>query len=155
MAYKKTRKTNKVPLLSEFLFFGSFAFLDQWCKFFIRTYTDFTYYIIEPWIGWEYLGNEGVAFGLPVPNKVLIVITPIILFFLSYFFLQQKKPSKKFCIGYILILGGALSNFIDRILFGLTIDYFRFITSVFNIADMMIVAGAILLILEEYHNKKK
>jgi len=39
-------------------------------------------------------------------------------------------------------------------LLGITIDYFRIITSIFNIADVMIIVGAGLLIIEEYKNKK-
>ena len=68
--------------------------------------------------------------------------------------IRNKKPSTTLCAAYILILGGALSNFIDRLLFGITIDYFRILTSVFNVADIMIVVGAGLLIVEEYKKKK-
>ena len=154
MKPKKNIYKKNIVLLGGFLFFAFFAFLDQWLKFFARTHREYTHYIIEPWIGWEYLGNGGVAFGIPVPNTLLLIVTPFILLFLSRFFLQHKKPSTTLCVAYILILGGALSNFIDRLLFGITIDYFRILTSVFNVADIMIVVGAGLLIVEEYKKKK-
>jgi len=50
---------------------------------------------------------------------------------------------------------GALSNLIDRVLFSITIDYLRIFTSVINIADIMIVAGVVLLVLSEISKKSK
>ena len=49
-------------------------------------------------------------------------------------------------IGLSLIVGGAIGNLIDRILYGYVIDFFDFrIWPVFNIADSAIVIGQILV----------
>lgn len=104
----------------------------------------FTAYLVPHWIGWEYFANPGVAFGVPVPNGVIVVITPIIVFFLLLSFLRSSRLRQQWAL--ILIIGGATSNFIDRVLFGVTIDYIRLFTAVINIADLMIVGGGLLLL---------
>ncbi len=57
--------------------------------------------------------------------------------------------------GFALIVGGAIGNVIDRVLFGHVIDYFLFYTqswsfAVFNLADAFISVGAALVILDEF-----
>ena len=130
-----------------FIFVGFFLLLsDQLLKYLARTSADFTYYIWQPWLGWEYLANPGVAFGIPVPNFIILLVTPLIIFWLAHMLATKKQISNKFFLGTLLILTGAISNFIDRVIFDFTIDYFRVITSVINIADISIVIGALLLI---------
>lgn len=130
---------------------GLFLLADQWLKFFARTNPFFDW---QPsrWFGWDYFENPGVAFGLPIPNAVLLIITPIILLGLAWWF-GKKKRDRRYVLGFSLILFGAISNYIDRMLFGVTIDYLRFFTSVINLADVMIVCGAGLLLLCETNKK--
>lgn len=52
-------------------------------------------------------------------------------------------------LGASLLIAGALSNLIDRTVYGFTIDYIRMFTSIFNLADLSIVVGAILLLKNE------
>ena len=85
----------------------------------------------------------------------MIFVTPLILLGLAVLLLKtfHKQPN---CAGaYVLIIGGAVSNYIDRVLFGFTIDYIRLFTGVINIGDIMIIIGAILLILYEKKEVKK
>ncbi len=118
---------------------GIFLFLDQLFKFLAHTNQSFQAYLIDPWLGWEYLANRGVAFGAPVPNMFLVA--------------EKKHKTPHYVIAVALILVGAVSNYIDRVLFGITIDYLRIITAVFNIADVMILAGALWILFDEYtHN---
>lgn len=127
---------------------GGFLFaVDQGLKWYARTYPTFSWYVIDPWVGWEYLENPGIAFGIPIPNPVLIVITPIIFLALTAWFLHKKEKSLLELWAFILITAGAVSNFIDRAIFEVTLDYLRFITSVMNLADVYIVLGALLLIM--------
>lgn len=127
---------------------GLFLLLDQGLKFLARTNQGFQWTVFDGWLGWEYLANPGVAFGLPIPNTIILFITPLIL--LGLFTLYgKKKRSPWYSAGLFLIVFGAVSNYIDRILFGVTIDYLRFFTSIINIADVMIVLGAGLLIMNE------
>ncbi len=125
---------------------GVFLFLDQLLKYIIRTNPFSSFYIWKPWLGWEYFANPGIAFSLPFSQILLAILTPIILLWLYYAVSKEKKQNNFLVAGLVLIIFGAVSNFIDRMLFGITIDYLRIATSVINIADIIIVLGVILLI---------
>jgi signal peptidase II len=146
-------KSIKVHLLVS-LISGLFLLVDQVLKYFARTNPDFTSYLWKPWLGWEYFPNNGIAFSLPFPNTLLIILTPLIILALFIFLTKQKTPSSYFIFGIILIIGGAVSNLIDRILFTATIDYLRILTGVINLADVMIVVGAGLLVWGEIKNRQ-
>ncbi len=137
------RKKNHVLLLltSGFLFF-----VDQYLKQYARTHQEHHSYIIDPWLGWEYFANPGVAFSIPVPNALLIFATPLILIAIVVYVGKKNVITAHQLFGVFLIFFGAVSNLIDRILFEATIDYLRIITAVINIADIMILAGALLLL---------
>lgn len=118
---------------------------DQLLKYFAYTNQSYTKYLVKPHLGWEYLGNTGIAFSLPIPNLVLILVSPLIIFALAIL-LTKNLNQNKVVLALTLIIFGATSNYIDRVFFALTIDYIRVWTSVFNLADIMIVTGALLLI---------
>lgn len=144
----------KIRTISLLSLSGFFLLFDQILKYFARLNPDFTYYLWKPRLGWEYYTNTGIAFSLPFPNTILIIITPLIILGLIIFLLNKKTKTNLFCLGTYLILAGAISNLMDRLLFSATIDYLRLITSVINLADILVVGGAALLILNEYKNKK-
>ncbi|HAT04032.1 MAG TPA: hypothetical protein DCS29_04665 [Candidatus Magasanikbacteria bacterium] len=133
---------------------GFFLLLDQILKFIARTNPHSTYYIWKPWIGWEYFENKGIAFSIPLPQPVIILLTPIIILFIMYWWSKKKYKAAIHYLATTLIIAGALSNFIDRILFSITIDYLRIATSVINIGDILIVIGAIMFILGERKKEK-
>ena len=71
-------------------------------------------------------------------------------------YLLRKHPGQKlFCFALACILGGAVGNVIDRVLYGYVVDFLQFhwqnrwYFPAFNIADMAITVGAIGLILDE------
>ena len=123
---------------------GFLFFLDQILKYIARTNPE-NIFVWKKIIGWEYYANIGVAFNLPLPNYLVIFLTPLIIFGMIVFFLKKTNNNFLNNPGTILIILGAISNYADRILFGFTIDYIRILTSVINLADLMIVAGVILL----------
>ena len=145
----------KTHIITSVISSGFFLLLDQTLKFIARSNPDASYYLWKPWIGWEYFKNTGIAFGLPLPQPIVLLLTPIIIILIVGWWTQKKKPNNLFYLGTILIIAGALSNFIDRILFSITIDYLRIFTSIFNIADMLIVVGAGFLFLQEINKTKK
>jgi len=135
-------------LLSGFLFV-----LDQILKYLAFHHQNFKFYILKTWLGWEYFPNPGIAFSLPVPQVAILLLTPLILIALAYWWYKNKHKTNNFYLGVCLIFAGAISNLIDRVFFSITIDYFRVLTSVMNLADITIVIGAILLLSKT--NKKK
>ena len=68
--------------------------------------------------------------------------------------LRRNTSKTRFALALTLILGGALGNVIDRVLYGHVVDFLLFYWKdwyypAFNVADMGIVCGAILMVLDE------
>ena len=124
--------------------------LDQIIKFFIRNSMNIgdSIPVINNIFHITYVTNFGAGFGIMKGKTTLliwfsIIVIGIILFY--YDKIQEKKPLQIF-LG--LILGGTLSNLIDRLLFGFVIDFLDFrIWPVFNIGDSCICIGAAGLII--------
>lgn len=97
-----------------------------------------------------YIQNSGAAFGiLENQRSFFIVVTLLILICGIYFYPALRHKSSDLNFGAALLFGGAVGNLIDRIRFGIVIDYFDIhFWPIFNIADMAIVAGVIIII---YH----
>src|SRR3989339_869476 len=136
------RKSYLLPLVTS----GFFFCLDQILKYMAHSTATTPHYLIDPWLGWEYLANPGIAFSVPFPNAALIIGTPIILIGLLVYLGRKKHRTPSHLYGASLIFFGAVSNLIDRVLFSITIDYVRILTTVLNIADIMIVMGTLLII---------
>lgn len=132
-----------------FVVAGAFFIVDQLLKTIARSFPDTTVDLIGSFIRWELFNNTGIAFSLFIPNWLVLIITPVLLVTILFFFLHNKKRTPQRLFAVFLILFGAISNYIDRFLFSVTIDYLRIGSSVINLADIMIVAGAIRLIVSE------
>ena len=98
--------------------------------------------------------NKGVSYGL-FPQQsyagqlIIIFLSLIICVWIAKFITNSDIRYRS--ITLILILAGASSNMIDRLIYGAVADFFHFeIASyswyVFNIADMYIVSGLLILI---------
>jgi signal peptidase II len=67
----------------------------------------------------------------------------------------RKAPDQRlFCLAAALIIGGAIGNLIDRLVFGEVIDFLDFFWNqwhwpAFNLADSAITIGAVVMILDE------
>lgn len=143
----------RIRSLAIFLLGGSFFIFDQILKKLAANNIDFTWYIWKPWIGWEYFENTGVAFGIPIPWYMAFVYTPILIIGLFLYFRGQKNTLLSF-FGGVLIFFGAMSNLFDRISYHFTIDYIRIFTSILNLADIMIVVGALILFWKKSYQKQ-
>ena len=124
---------------------GFFLYADQLLKYLARSFSDFSYYFFKPWLGWEYFENAGVAFGIPVPSIVSILLSVVIIVAVLFWAITRPQKENLMILGFYLIVGGAISNLYDRIAFSFTTDYIRLGQSVVNIADLMIVGGFVLI----------
>ncbi len=104
--------------------------------------------------------NEGIAFGIHLPKIIQIIGTIIILIILFQFALKylskEEKPSflKHWLLG--AVIGGGIGNLIDRILYGSVVDFIVLgPIHVFNIADIGITIGLILLFATMVIDEKK
>jgi signal peptidase II len=94
-----------------------------------------------------YIMNPGAAFGILPNQKVLFIITGLLLVIGVLAFYSKLPPGKKILrIGLGLVLGGALGNLVDRLRFGRVVDFLDFrVWPVFNLADTAIFLGVCLL----------
>lgn len=104
----------------------------------------------------EFVRNYGAAFNLLSGSRLFLsFISVISTIILSYFiFLSENKLINK--LGLSFILAGSIGNGIDRILRGYVIDFIKikYIDfPVFNIADLAINVGVLLLIINYFKNK--
>ena len=153
---------NKLNLRLSFLFLF-LVILDQITKalviFFFELYESI---VILPFFNITFVVNYGFAFGLfnnPSLNQILvsIIILIIILYFL---YLLMKTQDKIFQLTLVIILAGAIGNFIDRIYRGYVVDFIdiyigKFHWPAFNIADSCITVGFVIMMINILFLNKK
>ena len=106
----------------------------------------------------EYVRNYGAAFNIFSGSRLFLSFISIIsTIILSYFiFIRENKLINKY--GLSFILAGSIGNGIDRILNGYVIDFIKikFIDfPVFNIADIVINIGVLILMISYFRYKNK
>lgn len=95
-----------------------------------------------------YVENRGAAFGLFQNNQIVFVIIASLAAIYGIYYLCTKKVHIVGRIGIMMLISGALGNLIDRLRLGYVVDFldFRIVWQyVFNIADVFVVVGTILL----------
>lgn len=98
------------------------------------------------------ISNTGIAYGIGQGRKVIIIIGNIIIIYLLLKFLikNYKNLTNIVKFSLVIIISGGLSNLVDRIFRGYVVDYIDISKvinyPVFNIADISIVVGVILLV---------
>jgi signal peptidase II len=102
--------------------------------------------------------NAGAAFGILQNQRwFFIVITIIVVVGIIYYLLQLKGVKKLMSWALALILGGALGNFVDRLLYGEVVDFvdvkivvgtFYYDFPIFNVADSALVIGVGILLID-------
>ena len=104
-----------------------------------------------------YIRNTGGAFGIMRNStNLFIVISVIVIIFIIYFLFEEKNKDALILVFSALVLGGALSNLIDRIRLGYVIDFLDFLVwPVFNIADAAISVGMVMLFIRIIFKKEK
>lgn len=99
-----------------------------------------------------YICNKNIAFGIPIPDFLFwlfwLLIVALLLIMLYEKYPIAASPVRKYdTLFIIIILAGAISNIIDRLFFGCVIDFIDLkFWPVFNLADIFITIGAIMLI---------
>lgn len=105
--------------------------------------------IIENIFHLTYVENRGAAFGMLQNSQwIFIIVAVVAAVFGLYYIHTNKKINLIGKSGIVLIISGALGNLIDRVRLGFVVDYFDFRIIwqyVFNVADVFVVVGTILL----------
>jgi signal peptidase II len=101
--------------------------------------------------------NQGIAFGLPIPSAgrwIIILATVVVLYVLSGMFVKADHRDWGRLLAVQLVGAGAIGNLIDRVRWDRGVvdfigpfDIGSMQAPIFNIADMAITTGAVLLAL--------
>ncbi len=142
--------------------------LDQLSKFWIRgnvaPYNDIN--IIADYFIITNVENSGAFLGLgsdfsPVIKSILLLALPVgVLVTVLVYVFKDKSIDKLSLIGYSSIIGGGIGNIYDRFLYGSVTDFLFidlggvFKTGIFNIADLSVTTGMILIIWASFKNKE-
>ena len=106
--------------------------------------------------------NEGVAFGLFSFNEKnlynFLTLFILIIIFVILYMTSKSSGFKKYSL--LMILGGALGNVFDRIIYKAVPDFIDFHVGnfhwfIFNVSDIFISAGVILMVILELFDKPK
>ena len=141
--------------------------LDQLSKILIRNNVD--QYSEVKLIG-EYfiltnVENSGAFLGMgsdfsPFIKTIFLLILPVIVLICVIVYVYRDKQIDKISlIGFCLIIGGGIANIYDRILYGSVTDFLFidlggiFKTGIFNIADLSVTTGMILILLMSFRSK--
>tara|TARA_B100001029_G_C14987749_1_gene410058 strand:+ start:471 stop:932 length:462 start_codon:yes stop_codon:yes gene_type:complete len=107
----------------------------------------------------DYVKNYGAAFNLFSGSRIFLsILSFLITIVLLYIILYRKDIKNIDLLSYSFILGGTVGNGLDRIFKGYVIDFINlnFIKfPVFNISDISINIGLILIIYSLIKNKRK
>jgi signal peptidase II len=116
--------------------------------------------VIEGYWEWELAMNDGAAFSnFRGGQVVLSVIAFGALVLLAVMVLRTRPEESIKRVALALIAGGALGNLVDRVLEGAVVDFVRWRFGdhrwpIFNIADVALVVGVVLLLVEGWFVRK-
>lgn len=142
--------------------------IDQISKFIVRA--KIAQYEVIELIGESFIltkvENEGAFLGMgsdlsPTLKWILLLILPVIVLGgVLYYIMTNKTLDRLSLIAFCCIIGGGIANVFDRFMYGSVTDFFHidlggiFRTGIFNLADMSVSFGMILLIVASFQQKK-
>ena len=144
----------------------SIAF-DQFSKVWVRN--NFENYSEKNLIGEFFtlikVENTGAFLGMgselsEIPRIILLIVLPVVvLISITIYTYIEKTLDKISIIGFSLIIGGGIANIFDRIVYGSVTDFLYinlggiFKTGIFNIADLSVTTGMILILISSFKRK--
>ena len=115
---------------------------------------------LTPFFDYVLVWNTGISYGLlaGLTPEMLLLVMALAVAALGWWWVKEDAILTR--IGIALAIGGAFSNAIDRMVYGAVADFFHFHLDtwsfyVFNIADVAISAGVVLLIVDVLRPHRK
>ena len=148
-----------------FLFIALIFIADRVSKIIILNIfekSEFTSIKINSFLNFSLVWNDGIAFGLFSLEKNFYynILTSIILLITMFIiFLAYKASNLLEKLSYLMIAGGASGNIFDRLYYSSVVDFIdititNFHWFIFNVADIFITLGIVILLTREFLNKK-
>ena len=136
-------------------------FLDRYSKFeILRNFSENSFYVND-FLNFYLIWNTGIGFGLLSfdTNLIYNLITTLIGLLIIILIMIGIKSESSEKIIFSIIVGGALGNFYDRIVFNAVPDfidlhYGNFHWFTFNVADIFITIGVIAFLIKGFFLKR-
>jgi signal peptidase II len=139
--------------------------LDQLTKYLVRsTFSLHESIEVTPFFNLVFVFNRGAAFSFLSDasgwQRIFFIALALAASLWIVWLLRKHASQVLFCLALSLILGGAIGNVIDRLVFGAVVDFLDFHLRgshwpVFNAADSAISCGAALLVWEALTAKRR
>ena len=112
--------------------------------------------VLTPFMDFVLLWNRGVSYSLFESNMQWALVLFSVCISIVLWRWLARTPRKLSAVGLGLVIGGALGNSVDRLIYGAVADFVHlfwgnFHWYVFNLADCAIVAGVVLLFYDSWH----
>ena len=133
--------------------------IDQGAKLLIQTRMEIgeSIPVFGPYFQLTFHRNPGAAWGMLAGQRWFLAAIGVIAIVAISAFLRRVS-NRWLRLGLVFILGGAMGNTIDRILWGSVVDFFdiRIIQyPIFNTADVFLVFGVVLAIMGTWRDTRK
>jgi signal peptidase II len=133
------------------------VFLDRYTKNEVIINFSENVFFINNFINIDLIWNTGIGFGFLSTESSLIynlvsALVGVVIVILCYFIIISEVTDK---LIYSIIIGGAIGNFYDRLIFNAVPDfidlhYDRYHWFTFNVADIFITLGIIIFLINEF-----
>ena len=160
MIFKNIKKNFYISLLVPFFIFT----LDRISKIYVINLSQISSNIelfSSKFLNITLIWNEGIAFGIfsfeeKIFYNFITIIIGIVIMIIIWLMLKAKGLEK---YSFIMVLGGSLGNIFDRLTYSAVPDFIDFHYKsfhwfIFNVADIFITLGVLLLIFKEFFIKK-
>lgn len=120
--------------------------------------------MVNSWLNFSFASNRGISWSLFnfQADSLYLVLTCVIVLVISGFFIYSVIQHLNRVLIYFesLVIGGAISNVIDRINHGYVIDFIdihlgSWHWATFNVADMFIVIGVVGMMLNGFYKNNR
>lgn len=145
-----------------FLVAGVIVALDQACKYLVRGNLEpGEIYHPELWVSqyvrFVHLHNSGAAIGiLPGFGDIFMLLSALISLAVLYYYSRIPHQQWLLRLSMALVLGGAVGNLVDRLYQGYVTDFISlFNFPVFNLADLSVLTGFILLFVDLWRQEQR
>ena len=96
--------------------------------------------------------NDGASWNIFAGQRLILILVSVIILIILIKYSQSFKQNMRNTLAFGFLYSGILGNLIERILFGYVTDYLDFTFwnydyPVFNLADVFIICGLILLVI--------
>ncbi len=99
--------------------------------------------------------NDGASWNILAGSRYILILIAIVILVILFLYQKKFKNNLRNIISFSMIYGGIIGNLLNRIMYGYVIDFLEFNIlgwdfPIFNVADIFIVVGVILLIYSIY-----